>query len=409
MSGEATGHPQHNGSPRDSGAGSAAATLDASHSLKIGLVSPYDYAVHGGVNDHIKALGVEFKRRGHDVRVVAPCTAPENIPDRDFIPMGRSVPVPSGGSIARVSLSIWLRRRIKRLLQEESFDIVHLHEPMAGFVTLNMLREASSTDAAYVGTFHTNRGTPIYRIGGTRLARRYFRRLHGRIAVSQVALSFISRHLPGDYRIIPNGIDVNGFSDAEPFPHLMDGMTNILFLGRLEKRKGLKYLLGAFSKLKWDWPALRLIVVGGGKPDDDSYRILGGRNLQDVEFAGAVSDEDRARYYRSADIFCSPATGKESFGIVLLEAMAAGKPVVASDIEGYSNVVTHGREGLLVEPKNDVHLAEAIATLLRDPDLRRRLAMNGRKRAEEFRWEEVAGQVLDYYGSCLSARRSLHA
>ncbi len=409
MSGEPTGH-QHDGSPRDSRAGTAAATLDgAGHPLKIGLVSPYDYAVHGGVNDHIKALGAEFKRRGHDVRVIAPCTAPEAIQDQDFIPMGRSVPVPSGGSIARVSLSIWLRRRIKKLLQEQAFDIVHLHEPMAGFVTLNMLREASSTDAAYVGTFHTNRGTPIYRIGGTRLARRYFRRLHGRIAVSQVALSFISRHLPGDYRIIPNGIDVNGFFDAEPFPHLMDGKTNILFLGRLEKRKGLKYLLSAFSNLKWDWPELRLIVVGGGKLDDDSHRILGGRNLQDVVFAGTVSDEDRARYYRSADIFCSPATGKESFGIVLLEAMAAGKPVVVSDIEGYSNVVTHGREGLLVEPKNDVHLAEAIATLLREPDLRRRLAMNGRKRAEEFRWEEVAGQVLDYYGSCLSVQRSLSA
>ena len=396
--------------PRGSEVGSVAATLPRrEHPLKIGLVSPYDYAVHGGVNDHIKALGGEFRRRGHDVRVVAPCTAPEGIEDPDFIPMGRAVPVPSGGSIARISLSIWLRRRIKRLLQQESFDVVHLHEPIAGFVTLNMLRESYSTGAAYVGTFHTNRGTPFYKMGGTRLARRYVRRLHGRIAVSPAALSFISGPLPGEYRIIPNGIDVNGFSSAEPLPGLLDGKTNILFLGRLEKRKGLKYLLSAFSKLKWDWPDLRLIVVGGGKPDDDSYRILSERNLTDVVFTGTVSDEDRARYYRSADIFCSPATGKESFGIVLLEAMAAGRPVVASDIEGYSYVVTHGREGLLVEPKSDVSLAEAIATLLRDPDLRNRLAVNGRKRAEEFRWEEVAGQVLDYYDTCLLARRSVSA
>ena len=278
--------------PRGSEAGSVAATLDREeHPLKIGLVSPYDYAVHGGVNDHIKALGGEFRRRGHDVRVVAPCTAPEGIEDPDFIPMGRAVPVPSGGSIARISLSIWLRRRIKRLLQQESFDIVHLHEPIAGFVTLNMLRESYSTGAAYVGTFHTNRGTPFYRMGGTRLARRYVRRLHGRIAVSPAALSFISGPLPGEYRIIPNGIDVNGFTSAEPLPGLMDGKTNILFLGRLEKRKGLKYLLSAFSKLKWDWPDLRLIVVGGGKPDDDSYRILSERNLTDVVFTGTVSDE----------------------------------------------------------------------------------------------------------------------
>lgn len=400
----------HSDRSDDSGPGPNAVTRNnKGHPLKIGLVSPYDYAVHGGVNDHIKALGTEFKRRGHDLRVIAPCTTTEDIHDQDFIPMGRSVPVPSGGSIARVSLSIWLRRRIKKLLLREAFDVVHLHEPLAGFVTVNMLWESSSTRAAYVGTFHTNRGTPLYRICPTRLAKRYLRPLHGRIAVSPAALSFISQHLPGNYRIIPNGIDVDSFSSAAPFPDLSDGMTNILFLGRLEKRKGLKYLLSAFSKLKWDWPQLRLIVVGGGKPDDDSYRILGARSLEDVVFTGAVSDEDRARYYRSADIFCSPATGKESFGIVLLEAMAAGTPVIASNIEGYSNVVTHGADGLLVEPKNDIHLAEAISTLLREPDLCRRLAVNGRRRAEEFRWEIVASKVLDYYNSCLYTRRSIPA
>ncbi len=319
--------------------------------------------------------------------------------------MGRPVPVPSGGSIARVSLSVWTLPRIKGLLRREAFDIIHLHEPMAGFLTLNVLRAAKSVDTVLIGTFHTNRGTPLYRIGGKKLVMPYFRRLHGRIAVSEPAYRFISRHLPGQYEIIPNGIHVDDFSTAAPFPHLQDGMINLLFVGRLEKRKGLKYLLGAFSKLKWDWPNLRLLVVGQGKPDADSYRILAERNLQDVVFVGMVSDHDKARYYKSADIFCSPATGKESFGIVLLEAMAAGTPVVASDIEGYSSVVTDGREGLLVRPKSDEGLADAISALLKNPDLRDRLGANGLTRAEQFRWEGVAGRVIDYYGTLLDSRQ----
>ena len=396
---------QQAGSPLDEeDSGSPGGSL--ARPVKIALASPYDYAVHGGVNDHIKKLGAQFKSWGHDVRVIAPCSSPQAVPDEDFIPMGRPVPVPSGGSIARVSLSVWLRSRIKALLQREAFDVVHLHEPMAGFVPLNVLRVANSVPSIYIGTFHTNRGTRLYRIGGKRLAMPYFRRLHGRIAVSQPAYEFINRHLPGHYEIIPNGIQVDEFSSAAPVPHLRDGMINLLFVGRLEKRKGLKYLLSAYSRLKWDWPNLRLLVVGPGKPDDDSYRIMGERNLKDVRFVGKVSDQDKARYYKSADIFCSPATGRESFGIVLLEAMAAGKPVVASDIEGYSNVITHGRQGLLVKPKDDQQLASAIATLLKDPALRERLGANGRKEVEQYRWDRVASRVLDYYGTFLNARQA---
>ena len=369
---------------------------------KIALVSPYDYAVPGGANHHIGNLAAQFESWGHQIRVIAPCSEPDSISDANFVPMGRPVPVPTRGSIARVSLSVWLRPRIKRLLDSESFDVIHLHEPFAGFVTANVIRESTTTNIA---TFHAYPGSRIYYIGGKRLAMPYYRRLHGKIAVSKPALDRISRHFPGTYELIPNGIPVDDFAaEVEPLSELRDGMINLLFLGRLEKRKGLKYLLAAYSRLKWDWPNLRLLVVGPGQPEPDSYRIISERNLQDVVLVGAVSEQDKARYYKSADIYCSPATGGESFGVVLLEAMAAGVPVVASSIEGYSSVVTPGKDGLLVPPKDDEALADAIATLLREPELRARLVAEGRRTAEEYRWDRIAGRVMDYYTTVLSGR-----
>ena len=370
------------------------------HPSKIALVSAFDYAFHGGVNDHIRSLAAQFESWGHTVRVIAPCSAPERVADDNFIPMGRPVPLPSGGSIARVSLSVWLRPRIKALLKEEDYDIIHLHEPFAGVVPVSVL---GLSKAVNIATFHTYRGSRLYRLGGNKLAMRYFRKINGRIAVSEPAHQFISRHFPGDYQIIPNGIRVDDYSNGiAPFPHLRDGMINLLFLGRLEKRKGLKHLLGAYSRLKWDWPNLRLLVVGPGKADRDSNRIISERNLQDVVFIGPVSEQDKVRYYKTADIYCSPATGRESFGIVLLEAMAAGKPIVASAIEGYSSVLTHGQEGLLVPPKDDEALAGAIEALLKNAGLRTTLAANGRRKADQFRWDRVAGQVMDYYVTCLN-------
>ena len=370
------------------------------HPSKIALVSAFDYAFHGGVNDHIRSLAAQFESWGHTVRVIAPCSAPERVADDNFIPMGRPVPLPSGGSIARVSLSVWLRPRIKALLREEDYDIIHLHEPFAGVVPVSVL---GLSKAVNIATFHTYRGSRLYRLGGNKLAMRYFRKINGRIAVSEPAHQFISRHFPGEYQIIPNGIRVDDYSNGiAPFPHLQDGMINLLFLGRLEKRKGLKHLLGAYSRLKWNWPNLRLLVVGPGKPDRDSNRIISERNLQDVVFIGPVSEQDKVRYYKTADIYCSPATGRESFGIVLLEAMAAGKPIVASAIEGYSSVLTHGQEGLLVPPKDDEALAGAIEALLKNAGLRTTLAANGRRKADRFRWDRVAGQVMDYYDTCLN-------
>ena len=366
--------------------------------LKIGLFSPYDHAVHGGVQSHINEIAGQFRSWGHRVRIVAPASSPTSIADPDFIPMGRPFPLPTAGSVARVSVSVWLHPKIKDLLRRENFDILHSHEPLVGYVPLCALTVVDRSSTVNVATFHSYRGRRAWwAIGSDRLANPLLNPLHGRVAVSEPAAEFINRHFPGDYRVIPNGIRVDDFAGARPLPELMDGKINILFLGRLEKRKGLRYLLSAYSKLKWDWPELRLIVVGAGSPDPECYRIMSERNLQDVVFTGRVSNEERARYFKSAHVYCSPATGNESFGIVLLEAMSAGAPVVATDIKGYASVVHHGYDGLLAAPKDEDALAQAIQALVKHPELRARLSENGVRTAEAFRWERVAGKVMDYY------------
>ena len=370
--------------------------------MKIAMVSPYDFTWPGGVTAHVTQLARELGRSGHQVQVLAPHSPSRESQDADLhVPLGRSVPLPSGGSIARVSLSWWLYPKIRALLRKEQFDIIHLHEPMAPILPLCVLE---FSDSVNVGTFHASYARQhLYRITHP-IIKRWQQRLHGNIAVSPAARRYVNNTFPGDYEIIPNGIDFKHFStNVAPMPQYQDGKINILFVGRLEKRKGLRYLLEAYGKLKWDLPNIRLIVVGPGNPDKESYRVMSSQNLQDVEFVGRVSYDDLPRYYASADIFCSPATGAESYGIVLLEAMSAGKPVVASDIEGFRGVMTHGEQGLLVPKKDSNALAEALGMLARDPELRRKLGGNGNRLAEEYRWEVVAGRVEAYYNTCLKA------
>ncbi len=370
--------------------------------MKIAMVSPYDFTWPGGVTAHVAQLARELGRSGHEVQVLAPHSPSRESQDADLhVPLGRSVPLPSGGSIARVSLSWWLYPKIRALLRKEQFDIIHLHEPMAPILPLCVLE---FSDSVNVGTFHASYARQhLYRITHP-IIKRWQQRLHGNIAVSPAARRYVNNTFPGDYEIIPNGIDFKHFStNVAPMPQYQDGKINILFVGRLEKRKGLRYLLEAYGKLKWDLPNIRLIVVGPGNPDKESYRVMSSQNLQDVEFVGRVSYDDLPRYYASADIFCSPATGAESFGIVLLEAMSAGKPVVASDIEGFRGVMTHGEQGLLVPKKDSNALAEALGMLARDPELGRKLGGNGNRLAKEYRWEVVAGRVEAYYNTCLKA------
>ena len=368
--------------------------------MKIALVSPYDITWPGGVTGHISQLFHQFTRMGHQVKILAPHSPSRRVPEEDsFVSLGRSVPIPTGGSIARLSLSVWRRHKIRETLAQERFDVVHLHEPLMPVLPLFVLK---ASNALNVGTFHAFYGRFRNYGWSHPVLKHWFKRLDGLIAVSPAARQYASRFFPGEYSIIPNGIDVDYFSsDVEPIPELQDGKLNILFVGRMEKRKGLRYLLEAYGRVKWNFPNVRLVVVGPGNLDKECYRVLGERNLQDVVFRGGVPYRDLPRYYKSADICCAPATGRESFGIVLLEAMAAGKPILASRIEGYSGLVRHGEQGLMVPPKDSAALADAIALLIRNPELQSQMGARGRQSVEEYRWEKVAGQVMDYYTSLI--------
>ena len=365
--------------------------------MKIALVSPYDYAHPGGVTAHVSQLGYQLTRMGHSVKIIAPYSGDEDSLDgNSIVASSRAIPMPVGGSIARISLSPRLPSRVKAVFEGEQFDIVHIHEPLIPMLSLAALQFSKSVK---VGTFHACHNTPRGYHYWHWILKRYIKRLDGRIAVSKPARDFVARHFPGDYRIIPNGIDFEHFAaDVPPIEEFSDGKVNILFLGRLEKRKGFDYLLRAYGRVKREFPDSRLVVVGPGTRLRRKYvRRVGKMRLKDVVFAGYASYDELSRYYRTADVFCAPATGEESFGIILLEAMAAGRPIVASNISGYASVVNNGVEGLLVPPRDEEALAHAISALIGDRVLRQQMGTRGRVTAEKYRWEYVAQMVMSYY------------
>jgi phosphatidylinositol alpha-mannosyltransferase len=281
------------------------------------------------------------------------------------------------------------------MLERERFDLLHFHEPFVPFLSLEILRQSRSVNIA---TFHAYAGfSPAYEFGG-RILGHYGNRLHGRIAVSAAARHFIDRYFPGDYKVIPNGVDVERFRRAVPIARWQDGSQNLLFVGRLEDRKGLIHLLKAYRVLRKAGRDCRLLVVGTGPQEREARRYVMTRRLIGVEFLGRVTDDEKAQLYRTADVFVSPATGRESFGIVLLEAMAAGRAIVCSDIHGYKGVVRRGEQALLVPPRDAKALAAALSRVLGDPELRARMGELGLARAQEFSWERVAAKVEDYYG-----------
>jgi phosphatidylinositol alpha-mannosyltransferase len=363
--------------------------------MKIGLVTPYVYPLPGGVNQHVRHLYENLRLRGHDVRIITSSHGLQRASEGDVIRIGKGFSMPANGSVGTITISPRYVSQVRDVLEAEQFDLLHFHEPFVPFLSLVVLRQSRSVNVA---TFHAYGGFSAAYEFGSKVMSSYAGRLHGRIAVSAAARHFIDRFFPGDYKVIPNGVDVARFERAVPIARWQDGTKNILFVGRFESRKGLLDLLKAYRILRKTGCNCRLLVVGGGPQEREARRYIMARGLRGVEFLGRVTDEDRDSLFKTADVYCSPATGRESFGIVLLEAMAAGTAIVCSDIHGYKGVARRGREALLVPPHEPKELAAALAKVLGDDELRAAMAASGIERADEFSWERVTAKVEDYYG-----------
>lgn len=368
--------------------------------MRIAQVSPYDLSYHGGVVAHMASLSKELSRRGHEIVLFAPCARAQTAPDvsgLEVVPLGGSVPFTASGSVSRISMSFGAARQMRRILTSEQYDIVHIHEPLMPF-----LGTAATWFSPWptVGTFHAYSENihPGY-LSFKPLFNMVAEKLDGRIAVSKAAKAYANRYFRHPYEIIPNGLDVPRFEEPKPKPsEFRSDAINIVFVGRVgEKRKGLRFLLGAYSTLRWRYPNMRLIVVGAGVPDRESWRMMGERGIDDVIFAGPVTDEELPAYYQHADVFCAPNTGQESFGLVLVEAMASGAPIVASRILGFEGVADHEQDALLVDVGDEYAIASSIQRLIEDQDLRDRLVKNGHHKVQRFGWAKVADDVIDYY------------
>jgi phosphatidylinositol alpha-mannosyltransferase len=358
--------------------------------LRIGICAPYDLARDGGVNSHIRAQALALRRLGHSVRVFGSASAP--LPDGERAMSGCISPV-IGGTETGIGIDVRAWRRVRRLFAAEQFDVVHVHEPLMPLVPWCALLQAR---APIVATFHTHRERHRFYSSYGRLLAPLMRRVAVRIAVSAAAKRTVERHFPGDYLVIPNGIDTSRFLMPTDRPSSMpSSRRHVLFVGRLEPRKGVEHLIDAMASVQRDAPPVRLVIVGDG-PSRAALEARVREASVDACFVGRLPDDQLAAHYRAADVVCSPATGDESFGIVLLEAMAAGRPVVATDIPGYRELVADGaaRGVRLVAAASPLALAAELTSLLRDGALRERLGAAGPAFAERFHWDAIA-RILD--------------
>jgi len=369
----------------------------SSDQLRIAIVAPYDLSRPGGVNNQIRAQARALRRLGHSVRVFGPASGPL---ENGEISLGRSVPVTMFGTESGLGVDPRGIPAVRRMLREPA-DILHVHEPFTPLMPWIALARAR---VPVVCTFHVHReqGHRVYALAAW-LLRPLAGKIDRRIAVSYAARRTVEPHFPGAYQIVPNGIDVDRFTTPRGRPDVFEpARRHVLYVGRLEPRKGVEFLVRAMADVQRRFPDVRLIVGGDG-PDAEHLARLSGELGVDARFAGTIPDADLPAFFQAADIVCSPALGGESFGIVLLEAMASSRPVIASRIEGYEELVGQRGCARLVPPGNAAALASAIDTLLTDAGARSEMVAAGNAVAREYDWSAIGRRVIEIYQSALAS------
>ena len=361
--------------------------------MRIGLVCPYTWDVPGGVQQHVRDLAEALLGMGHEVSVIAPADDPGDF-EEYVVPAGRAVPVPYNGSVARLAFGFVSAGRIRRWLRDGGFDVLHVHEPTAPSLSLLACWAA---EGPIVATFHTAIGRSRMLAAAYGILQTAMEKINARIAVSEAARKTLVEHLGGDAVLIPNGVATHRYASAEPLPGWPGDGGALGFLGRLdEPRKGLPVLLEAFQLLAAQRPGLRLLVAGPGDVGE-VRRGVPDRVCERVVMLGQVSERDKVRAYHSVDVFVAPNLGGESFGIVLAEAMAAGAPIAASDIEAFRRVLRGGRAGALFPVGDAAALARTACELLDDPARRHALSAQARAAVRAYDWATVARDVVHVY------------
>lgn len=369
--------------------------------MRIGIVCPYSFDAHGGVQVHVMDLAAELRRRGHEVRVLAPAGQDTELPDW-VTSAGDSIAIPYNGSIARLNFGAVVARRARRWLEEGDFDLLHIHEPITPSVGVLALQAASGP---IVGTFHAAMDRSLARELLSPAAVPLMEKLFGRIAVSEEARRTLIQYHGGDAVVIPNGVSTGPFLSAPKDDPRFQGTAQaptVSFLGRLdEPRKGLQVLAAAIPAVLEALPGARFLIAGRGQAQETRAALA---HLGDsVIFLGGVSDEDKAAMLASATCYVAPQTGGESFGIVLVEAMAAGTRVIASDITAFSDVLGQGAYGALFRNEDSADLARVIIETLTDDEGARARCRAASARVGRYDWSAVTDEILDVYDMALSA------
>ena len=362
--------------------------------MRIGLVCPYRWDVPGGVQYHVRDLAETLRGLGHHVEVLTPAEREESLTDPWTTFAGRTVPVPYNGSMAGVQFGPVVAARVRRWLRDGRFDVVHVHEPATLSLSLLVCMLAGGP---IVATFHaaTTRSKVLAALGP--VARPWLEKISGRIAVSDFSRRVQVEHLGGDAVIIPNGVHVDAFAEGPRLPAVPHDAPTIGFLGRYdEPRKGLPTLLEAMRTVVARHPGARLFVAGRGDAEQLD-RLVGEELRPHVVLLGEISEADKAAFLRSVDIYCAPNLLGESFGVVLIEAMSAGAPTVASDLDAFARVLDGGAAGVLVPRGDAAALGTALSELLADPDHRRELRARGAEVARSYDWPVLAQRILAVY------------